>query len=95
MVQVQTYLNHPIYGQTTSLPGAIRAVKVRHLSGASAVNANLAPNLASTKQDNAKPQNQYAGFGCAKAFFKVLAYILCILLVVFSSLVIYNMFTML
>ena len=96
MVQVQTYFHHPIYGQTRSLPSAVRAVKGRHSSSASAVNANLAPVSASTKQDNinAKPQNQYAGFGCANAFFKVLAYILCTLLIMFSSLVIYNMFTL-
>ena len=94
MVQVQTYLNHPTYGQAKSLPGVVRAVKGRHSSGASAVKANLAPISTSTKQDDAKPQNQYAGFGCAKAFFRVLAYILCILRIMFSSLVIYNMFTM-
>ena len=94
IIQVQTYFHHPTYGQTRSLLGAVRAVKTRHSSGASAVNANLAPIAATTKQDNAKPQNQYAGFGCAKAFSKVLAYILCILFIMFSSLEMYNMLTM-
>ena len=73
---------------------AVKAVKRRHSSGASAVNANLAPVSATTKQNNAKPEYQYAGFGCAKAFFKVLAYFLCVLFIMFSSLVIYNMVTM-
>ena len=94
VVQAQTYFHHPTYGQTKSLPDAVRAVKRRHLSGASAVNANLAPISATTKQDDAKPQNHYAGFDCAKAFFKVLAHILCVLFIMFSSLVIYNMVTM-
>jgi len=95
MVQLQTYLHHPTYGQTRSLPDAVKAVKRRHSSGASAVNANLAPISATTKQDNAKPEYQYAGFAYAKAFFKVLAYILCVLFIMFSSLVIYNMVTIL
>ena len=66
MVQVQTYLHHPTYGQTRSIS-------------------------ATTKQDNAKPEYQHAGFGCAKAFFKVLAYILSILSIMFLSFLIYNM----
>ncbi len=95
------------YGSTTDLPspshlwtnqklaGCCQAVKRRHSSGASAVNANLAPISATTKQDNAKPEYQYAGFAYAKAFFNVLAYILCVLFIMFSSLVIYNMVTIL
>ena len=94
MVRVQTYLHHPTYGQARSLPGAVKAVKRRHSCGASAVNASLAPTLATTNQDNAKPEYQYAGFDCAKAFLKVLAYILCALFIMFSSLVIFNMVTM-
>ncbi|KAL3148185.1 hypothetical protein ABBQ38_014219 [Trebouxia sp. C0009 RCD-2024] len=90
----ETYLHHPTYGQVRSLPDAVRAVKGRHSSGAPAVNASLAPTSAIV--DNAKPEYQSAGFGCpiAKAFFKVLAYTLCALFVLFSSLVVYNMVTM-
>ena len=94
MVRIQTYFHHPTYGQARSLPDAVKAVRRRHSSGASAVNANLAPISAIV--DNAKPEYQSAGFGCpiAKAFFKVLAYTLCTLFVLFSSLVVYNMVTM-
>ncbi len=94
MVRLQTYLHHPIYGQARRLPDAVKAVKRRHSSGASAVNASLAPTSATSNQDNTKPEYQYAAFDCAKAFFKVLAYILCVLFIMFSSLVIYNMVTM-
>jgi len=94
MVRIQTYLHHPTYGQARSLPDAVKAVKGRHSSGAPAVNASLAPTSAIV--DNAKPEYQSAGFGCpiAKAVFKVLAYTLCTLFVLFSSLVVYNMVTM-
>ena len=94
MVRIQTYLHHPTYGQVRSLPDAVRAVKGRHSSGAPPMNASLAPTSAIV--DNAKPEYQSAGFGCpiAKVFFKVLAYTLCALFVLFSSLVVYNMVTM-
>ena len=75
IVQVQTYFHHPTYGQIRSLPDAVRVGKRHHSSSASesAVTANPAPISASTEQDTTKPE--YAGFGCAKAFFMVLAYI--------------------
>ena len=96
IVPVQTYLHHPTYGQARSLPGAVNAVKRRHSSGASVVNASPAPTLATVKPDNAKSEYQSRRFDCptAKAFFKVVAYILGAMIVMFSSLVIYNMVTM-
>ena len=72
------------------LSDAVRAIVRRHSSTASAVNANLAPISATTKQYVTQPDY----FGCVKACSKVLAYILCVLIVMFSGLVLYTMVAM-
>ncbi|KAL3160365.1 hypothetical protein ABBQ32_010696 [Trebouxia sp. C0010 RCD-2024] len=92
----EAYFHHPTYGKARSLPDAVRAVKGWHSSSTSVVNASLAPTVATVKQDNAKLDNQSASFDwpAAKAFLKAVAYILCAVFVLFSSLVIYNLVTM-
>lgn len=96
MVGIQAYFHHPTYGQARSLPDAVRAVKRWHSSSTPVVNASLAPTVATVKQDNAKLEYQSASFDwpTAKAFLKAVAYILCAVFVLFSSLVIYYLVTM-